>query len=270
MKKPWKITVSWALAIVMLGLTISPALADDYVIGDGDVLEVSVWGVPELSGPATVRPDGKITLPAVGDVTATGLTPTKLSQVLNQALANFIKQPTVTVRVAQVTNNRIYVAGDGIPSQVYHLASRMTLFNFLCSLPGLENGDLRRAYLIRDRKRLKVDFHALLIGGDFSQDLPLAPDDTLFIPSREQSKVYVLGAVTEPRFLYFRDGLKVLDAILEAGGFNEFAKVDSVMIHRRSGEKIRVQGRELLRGKDLGQNIFLEPGDYITVEESFF
>jgi polysaccharide export outer membrane protein len=189
---------------------------------------------------------------------------------LTKTLQVFVKKPIVTIKVVQVTNNRIYVAGDGVPSQVVHLASRMTLFNFLCSLPGLENGDLRRAYLIRDQKRQTYDFHALLVEGDFTQDVDLQPEDTLFIPSREQSKVYVLGAVTKPSFIYFRDGLKVLDAILESGGFTEFAKENSVVIHRRSGEKLKVKGRDLLRGRELDQNVFLKPGDYITVEESLF
>lgn len=259
------------LLLILLSVLLAvPAFAADYIIGDGDGLEISVWGVPELSGPAIVRPDGKITLAAAGDVVASGLTPAQLSEKLGGVLKAFVKNPIVTVRVTTITNNRIYVAGDGIPSRVVHLPSRMTLFNFLCSLPDLENGDLHRAYLLRDRQRLDINFHALLIGGDFSQDIPLKADDIIMIPSRELSKIYVLGAVAEPRFIFYRDGLKVLDAILEAGGFNEFARENSITIHRRNGEKISVRGRDLFRGRDLSQNVFLEPGDYVTIAEGMF
>ncbi len=258
------------LTLALLIFLATQTIASDYLIGDGDVLDISVWGVPELSGPATVRPDGKITLAAAGDVEASGLSPSQLSEKLTETLKSYVKKPIVTVKVSTITNNKVYVAGDGVASSVIHLPGRTTLFKFLCSLPGLENGDLRRAYLIRDQKKKEIDFHALLMEGDFSQDIDLQAEDIIFIPSRELSKIYVLGAVAEPRSIFFRDGMKVLDAILESGGFSEYAKENSVTVHRRNGKKIKVAGKDLIKGKDTEQNIFLQPGDYVTVEEGIF
>jgi len=262
-----KMILCLGILLLMLVPTVRGA---DYLIGDGDVLDISVWGVPELSGPATVRPDGKITLQAAGDVVASGLSPAALSSTLTGILKEYVKKPIVTVRVVQITNNKVYVAGDGIPSSVVHLTGRTSLFQFLCGLPGLEMADLRRAYLVRDQKKIKENFHALLVEGDLSQDLELKAEDILFIPSRELSKIYVLGAVKDPKFIYYRDGMKVLDAILDAGGFNEFAKANSVTVHRGTDQKIRVLGNELQKGRDTSQNIFLQPGDYITVGEGIF
>ena len=73
------------------------ASAGDYIIGDGDSLSVSVWKEPELSGEVTVRPDGKITLPAIGDVVATGMTPQILARSIEKALKSVVKQPIVTL-----------------------------------------------------------------------------------------------------------------------------------------------------------------------------
>jgi polysaccharide biosynthesis/export protein len=266
-KLKMKTVLCLSIFMLMLVPTVQSA---DYLIGDGDVLDISVWGVPELSGPATVRPDGKITLQAAGDVVASGLSPAELSATLTKILKEYVKKPIVTVRVVQITNNKVYVAGDGIPSSVVPLTGRTSLFKFLCSLPDLEKGDLRRAYLIRDQKKIKENFHDLLVAGDFSQDIELKAEDILFIPSRELSKIYVLGAVKDPKFIFYRNGMKVLDAILEAGGFNEFAKANSVTVHRGADQKIRVLGKDLQEGRDTSQNIFLQPGDYVTVGEGIF
>lgn len=258
------------MPLLLVLLLCSPVLATDYLIGDGDVLHVSVWGVPELSGPVTVRPDGKITLAAGGDVTAAGLTSSQLSAELTRLLLDFVKKPIVTVRVEQVTNNKVYVAGDGTASRVVQLPGRTTLFRFLCGLDNLENCDLRRAYLVRGQQKLEVDFHALLRQGELNLDLPLQAEDIIFLPSRERSKIYVLGAVNEPRFLLFRDGMRVLDAVLEAGGFNDYAKTSSLTVHRLDGTRLRINASELLKGRDIAQNIFLQPGDYVTVAEGLF
>lgn len=93
-------------------LLCSPASAQDYLIGQGDVLEVAVWGVPEMSRSVIVRPDGKITLPAVGDVKAAQMTPVNLSKKIAEAMKEYIKQPIVTVSVEQIINNRVYITGE--------------------------------------------------------------------------------------------------------------------------------------------------------------
>ncbi|MDX1667757.1 MAG: SLBB domain-containing protein, partial [Saprospiraceae bacterium] len=80
--------------------------------------------------------------------------------------------------------------------------------------------------------------------------MALEPEDIIFIPSSELSKIYVLGAVAEPKFIFFRDGMKVLDAILEAGGFSEYAKENSVIVHRKGGDKLKVLGKNIIEGKD--------------------
>ena len=112
---------SLCLGVLFVTLTLMPpslALAGDYVIGDGDVLQVSVWGVPDLSVQVTVRPDGKITIPAAGDIEASGLTPAALAENLRKAIRRLVKEPIVTLTVSQITNNRIYVSGGGVPAEV--------------------------------------------------------------------------------------------------------------------------------------------------------
>lgn len=269
-----RILTVW-VAFIVIG---APAAAQDYKIGGGDLLQVSVWDVPQFSGQVVVRPDGKITLPAVGDIEAAGLTPKQLAQKIKKILEGMVQAPVVTLTVVEVTNNRIYVAGGGVPTEVALLSGKVTLFQFLCRFNSFSEADLKRAYLMREGKKIKVNFEGLIIGGDLSGDVVLEPDDVVFIPNYSDNKVYVVGAVNEPRYVYYRTDLKVLDAILEAGGFTEFADKGDVVIIRNqrlangSIEKIELEAdiKSLLKGKDMKQNILLEPGDYVNVKEGIF
>jgi polysaccharide biosynthesis/export protein len=250
-------------------LTCFSAFAEDYIIGEGDVLGVSVWGEPELSVQVTVRPDGKITLPAAGDVKASGQTPADLSKNIGKVLRKYVQQPIVTVTVSQITNNRIYVSGGGVPSEVVEMPGKTLLFKFLCRFESLENADLKRSYIMRKGKKIETDFYRLFVKGDFSQDVELQADDIVFLPTNEHNKIYVVGAVNAPTYIFYREGIKVLDAILEAGGFTEFAKLNSVTI-LRGEDRIKVRLKDVMKGKDSAMNIFLKPGDYIMVEEGLF
>ncbi|MDX2478953.1 MAG: polysaccharide biosynthesis/export family protein, partial [Desulfuromusa sp.] len=119
-----------------LALCISACFAEDYLIGRGDVLEISVWGVPEMSRSVVVRPDGKVTLPAVGDVLADKMAPAELSKKIAKAMTKYIKQPVVTVSVEQIRNNRVYVTGGNV-SRVFDMTSQITLLKLLSELGDL-------------------------------------------------------------------------------------------------------------------------------------
>lgn len=261
-----------AMLLLLLGCPIS-SLAGDYIIGDGDSLNVAVWGVPELSVGVVVRPDGKITLPAVGDVKATGLTPKQLSEELVVVLDAYVKKPIVTVAVAGITNNRIYISGGGVPSQVINLTGRTTLFKQLCSLPGIENVDLNSAHLLRNGKKLDIDFQGLFVDVQMEKDTELQPGDILYLPTNEKNKVYVIGAVTRPKNLVFRQGIRILDAILECEGFSKYAKQSAVLVLRTvdgKDERITISIADLVKDGDLSQNIELRRGDYVIVQEGIF
>ncbi|WP_261974644.1 polysaccharide biosynthesis/export family protein [Geobacter metallireducens] len=245
----------------------------DYVVGDGDSLMISVWGEKELSGTVTVRPDGKITLPAIGDVIASGFTPTKLSEDLAEKLAKVVNKPIVTVTVNTVTNNKIYVFGGGVPSGVAVLPSRTTLLQFLIRYGNFKGIDLGNAYLLRNGKKMDVDFHSLLVKGDVAKDVPLKPEDMIYIPDNEAYKIYVMGAVANPKYVFYRDGLRILDAIIETGGFTKFAKENDVLIVRKEGTsttEISAKVKDLMKEGDMTQNVHLKPGDFVIVKESIF
>lgn len=262
-----KILVSILILSLML---VSPLCAGDYIIGDGDLLQVSVWGVPELSVQVKVRPDGKVTLPAAGDIMAQGFTPAELSQQFSKFLSKYVKEPIVTVTVTEITNNKVYISGGGIPSRVINLQGRTTLFKLLCQLEGVENTHLQEAYLLRNGKKVLTNFYPLFIDGDMDADLQLQAEDIIHIPSNETNKVYVVGAVKEPKAIVFRKGIKVLDAILEAGGFNEYAKENDVSILKKDNIRLKVKIKSLMKGEDLRQNLPLTSGDYVIVSEGMF
>lgn len=256
-------------------------IADDYVIWDGDTLQVSVWGSSQLSASVTVRPDGKITLPGVGDIPASGLTPGQLSKSLTEKLEAFEKKPIVTITVTGITNNKIYVFGGGVEqnvqgatfSGVYFLPGRTTLLKFLCRLGNLRNVDLKRTYIVRNGKRLDVDFYDLFVKGDISKDIFLKAEDIIYMPDNELNKIYVMGAVQAPKYIFYREGIRILDAVLEAGGFTKFAKENNVLVLRKGSnpvEEIHIKVKDLMKEGDLSQNISLMPGDFVIVKEGLF
>lgn len=276
-------------------LTAGAAFAGDYVIGEGDGLDISVWGVRDLNVSVRVRPDGKITIPGLGDVKASGFTPKGLQDDLSVRLRELVKNPIVTVTVREITNSKVYIFGGGVNSGVYDLNRRTTLLQLLCTIGNTPNSatgagpavapagagpavtasapDFKRAYVLRNGKKIKEDFTRLFLNGDMSEDIVIESNDSIFIPQLPDKNVYVLGAVTTPRSIQFREGMTVMEAILDAGGFTRFAKQNSTVIHRKEGGKdstIEVRAKDLMNDADLGQNIKLKPGDYVIVKEGMF
>jgi polysaccharide export outer membrane protein len=258
--------------ILLVCLLLLPAIAGagNYIIGPGDKLMISVWDSPDLSMETPVRPDGQITLPAAGDVKAAGLTTAQLKKKLEKVLAKFVKKPIVTVIVTEMTNNRVYISGGAIVPGVVSLTSNMTLFRFLCQAKNLANADLESAYLSRNGKIILKNFYPLFMEGKLQYDIPLQANDIIHIPTNEMNRVYVVGAVAAPQAVPYHPGMKVLDAILAAGGFNQYAKQSKVTIMRKDGKSLVANIEDLLSGKDIKQNLPVAPGDYVVVNEIFF
>jgi len=264
------------LLVTLLAMLVSMPLAAravDYQIGEGDSLEIAVWGVKELNFPVKVRPDGKITVPGLGEVVASGLTPSALQSMLGERLRELVKNPIVTVTVKEITNSKVYIFGSGVKPCVYDLSRRTTLLQLLCTLPDVKLADLKHAYLLREGKKLKADLYRLFIDGDIEQDQLVQSGDSLFMPLLLDRNVYVLGAVNAPKAIEFREGMKVMEAILESGGFTKFADQNDIEVRRKGGKEpvsLEVKAKRLFKEGDLTQNIDLKAGDYVLVKESFF
>ncbi|MCK5503677.1 MAG: polysaccharide biosynthesis/export family protein [Thermodesulfovibrionia bacterium] len=248
--------------------------AGDYVIGDGDSFQISVWGSPELSLSAQVRPDGKISIPALLDeITVRGMTPMELTAFLEEELKKVVKTPIVSVIMSGMSNYRIFIFGKGAPAGVRTLNRETTLLEFLCQLGSLPNADLESSYLVRNKKKIKTDFSELFEKGDFSQDIVLEPDDMLFIPDNFEKRINIVGAIGSPTTIPFRKGLTILDIILSVGGFTEFANKNNVQMLRNTegGErmKISIRVKDIMKG-ELDKNIKIMPGDFIVVKETLF
>jgi polysaccharide export outer membrane protein len=280
------------LITIILGLLLMVPLtshARDYIIGEGDGLDIAVWGVKELNVAVKVRPDGKITIPGLGDVTASGFTPTALQSDLAARLKELVKNPIVTVTVREITNSKVYIFGGGVQSGVVDLNRRSTLLQLLCSIGNVSAGDgtgagsapgktskvadYRKAYVLRNGKKIKENFYKLFINGDTSEDIAIESNDSIFIPQSLEKNVYILGAVNASRAIEYQEGMTVMEAILECGGFTKFAKQNDTLILRREGDKdisIEVKAKDLVEDGDLKQNVKLKPGDYVIVKESMF
>lgn len=282
--------VKFLTVVLAIMLTIPLCVhAGDYVIGEGDGLDIAVWGVKDLSFSVRVRPDGKITVPGLGDVSASGQTPSGLQQSLSEKLKDLVKKPIVTVTVREITNSKVYIFGGGVSSGVFDLNRRTTLLQLLCSIGNTTVGDNRgqggtggsvskvpdfkRAYILRNGKKIKENFQKLFVNGDTSEDIVIESNDSLFIPPLLNKNVYILGAVVSPRAIEYREGMTIMEGILESGGFTKFADQNDVIIRRKEGNKdveLAIKAKKLIRDGDLSQNVLLKAGDYIVVRESIF
>ncbi|MCR6701124.1 MAG: polysaccharide biosynthesis/export family protein [Dokdonella sp.] len=172
-----------------------PPPVETYRIGVDDVVQVSVWRNPDLSVSVPVRPDGKISVPLIGDVDAGGRHPQDVAEDIKGKLSTYVRDPQVAVILTELRSHE---------------------------------------YLARVR---------------------------------------VTGAVRQPVSLPYRQGMSVLDAVLAAGGTNEFASADNTRLYRKEGDSVKtfpIKLDRILKKGDLSTNLPVQAGDVVTVPERAF
>jgi polysaccharide biosynthesis/export protein len=155
-----------------------------YTIGPADVLQVSVWKEPELSREATVRLDGVVTIPLLGDIPAAGKTPTELADDISKKLAKFIEKPRVSVGIAQANSSRIYIIGQMVRSGEFPLSRRMTVLQGLALAGGFKEFAKTESIVIvrQDLAVIPVNYKRIADGKDMSQNVALTAGDTIVVP----------------------------------------------------------------------------------------
>ncbi len=163
--------------------------AYQYQVGPGDQLEINVWRHPELSARVPVRPDGKVTSPLIEDLVAVGKSPATLAREIEQRLAKYIREPSVTVLVTSFVGNsseQVRVVGQAARPAALPYKQNMTLLDVMIAVGGItEFAAGNRAVLIRqaeNNKQYSVRLKDLLKGGDVSANVEVLPGDVIMIP----------------------------------------------------------------------------------------
>jgi len=154
-----------------------------YVIGPEDVLFVRVWREMDFTASYIVRPDGKITIPLVGDVQAAGLTPERLSDQLKQALSDFINSPDVSVTITQVNSKKFFITGQVFHPGEFPLVVPTRVFDALSNAGGFRDfANKKKIVIIRGAERIRFNYTDLLKGKSPETNIFLENGDTIVVP----------------------------------------------------------------------------------------
>jgi polysaccharide export outer membrane protein len=161
---------------------------DSFKIGPDDVLAINVWKEPDISHSVPVRSDGKISLPLVGEVQASGQTPKQLEAEIAKKLTNYISEPEVTVIVQQIKSQRFNILGQVARPGTYPLSNPTTVLDAISLAGGFRDFAKKKSiYVLRQMAdgsstRLPFNYKDVIKGKDPQQNIRLEPRDTVFVP----------------------------------------------------------------------------------------
>jgi polysaccharide export outer membrane protein len=163
------------------------AVPADYVIGPDDVLGVVFWREPDMSGDATVRPDGKITVPVIGEVQAAGLQPAELQAQIHASAKKYLTDVNVAVVVREINSRKIFVTGQVKAPGAFPLTNQLTVLQAIALAGGLqEYADEKNITILRQegsqRVSLKFNYKDVSRGKKLEQNIVLRPGDTVVVP----------------------------------------------------------------------------------------
>lgn len=248
-----------------------------YTLGPNDVVNFSFYGRPELVRPdMLIGPDGRVTYLQAQGVMAAGLTIDELRNAVEVELSKYYCKPRIIVTPGEMRSKKFYILGKVINKGSFTLQRPLTVIEAVSEAGGLETGlfeqntvelaDLPRSFLIRNRKRVAVDFDKLFRHGDLSQNILIEPDDYLYFPSAIANEIYVLGAVKASGPQGLSMDKSVLGAVTLAGGFVEGAYQQRVLVVRGGLDKPQrfvVNLKNIIGGK--APDFRLEPRDIVYV-----
>jgi len=174
---------------VMSGTTAAatPVLPPGYVIGPADVLSIVFWRDKDMTADVTVRPDGKITLPLLNEVTAGGFTPEELRLRLVEAAKAYIEDPNATVVVKEIKSRNVFITGSVAKPATYPLNGEMTVLQLIAVAGGLqEYADAKNIVVIRSengrQQYFKFNYKDVISQKRTAQNVVLKPGDTVVVP----------------------------------------------------------------------------------------
>jgi len=217
----------------------------NYILGPGDELQVSVYGVQEYNANIPVSVEGKITIQYVGQISVSGMSVEAATQKIKAAIAKVYStvrsgQSQVSISLSQIRTIKITVVGGKQPGN-YSISSLATVYNalHLAGGPG-KNGSYRNIELIRNNKVFKnIDIYRFLVKGDQSDNVSLKDNDVIRIPAYSQ-RVTVEGEVKRAGIFEMKNGETFSDLLNFASGFNEFAYTASVNVTQKTGKEFKV------------------------------
>lgn len=165
-----------------------PIAGTPFLVGIDDVLSVSVWHEPDLSRSVSVRPDGKISLPLVGEIQASGRSVLDLQHEIRSSLSTFVKDPEVVVIVTEIRSQRINVIGQVARAGAFPLTQSMGVLDAIALAGGLkEFAKRKQIYVLRStasgqRERLSYSYGDVLKGNASAKEIVLQPRDTVVVP----------------------------------------------------------------------------------------
>jgi len=248
------------------------AASKDYIIGPEDVIDVQVWGSSDLNQTVFVRPDGRLSLPLVGEIAVAGKTVQQLQDHLLAVYEKTVKGAVVTVIVREIKSRPVYFIGGFAKPGVMQLTGDLTLLQAISLVGGVvPEADGEKGFLLRRDQKVPIDFNRLAQRGDLSQNPKLEPGDSVVVPLADA--VYVNGEVKKPGPVKYAGDLTLLKALTQAGGLTPLAAGSRVDIIRGGAEKkdrIRVDVDRIMRSPNGNEDIRLRPNDMITVPQRRF
>jgi polysaccharide biosynthesis/export protein len=165
-----------------------PDLPDEYVVGDSDVLRITVWKEPDLSQTVVVRPDGNITLPLIKDINVAGLTPDQLELLLTDKLKVYLNNPQVAVTIQEIRSRRTFITGEVLRPGTYPLLAPTTVLQLIAQAGGFTPFAKRgKIFVMRqqqDGRQIKFafDYSKVTNGEHPEQNIVLRSGDTVVVP----------------------------------------------------------------------------------------
>jgi polysaccharide biosynthesis/export protein len=249
------------------------ATPNDYVVGSQDVLKVTVFDEPSMSGTYRVDPDGSFQYPMLGRVRASGLRPREIADSLKAKLEDgYIRTAQVTVEVEQFRSRSIFIVGEVRSPGKYPMSGDMTLIEALAAAGSTTQQAGTEILILRPRNAAatqpltpeqaeqanvtKVNLADLQLGR-LSQNVALVEGDTIFVPKAE--RFFITGQIRTPGAYTYERGLTVLQAISLAGGLTDKGSNRRIKVIRTAN------GKKVERGVDLDDVI--QPGDTLVIPQ---
>jgi polysaccharide export outer membrane protein len=276
-----KYTILSVLFIASLSLLWSQEkISPNYRVGPQDMIEINVFGHPELNRSVRISEEGKIPFPYIGEIDINGLTRLEIEKRLKTAIDEILLQDAqVIVFIKEFHSQKVSLLGAVGSQGQYELTGPETLLSLISKAGGIAESAGEEIIVIRQlpdktTRSLKISIHELIMNGDPKLNIPLQANDNIIVPIDEMVKIYFVGEVNITGALEVKRSKipTLLQAIIQQGGFTPKAAKKNVMIKRMGPdgkeEILTYNVRAILKGRK--KDVPLKENDTIYVPETIF